>query len=186
MPKICNTSDKNKLRLTALRAVFLIFLLCLASALLLGLGACNKNPENNSGNGNSGGNGPLTDVPPDEADPDGGEEDEGDKDNPLLKGDVVNVNNYKTTTQVGYKAEILGTVEANRPVEGLHDEHEKFGIPAYPVYGRTLNAVIGAGKEEARNALIAESAYLASSSTSHNSGRSDSPRSEERRVGKEC
>lgn len=177
MPKICNTSDKNKLRLTALRAVFLIFLLCLASALLLGLGACNKNPEDNSGNGNSGGNGPVTDVPPDEADPDpdGGEEDEGDKDNPLLKGDVVNVNNYKTTTQVGYKAEILGTVEANRPVEGLHDEHEKFGIPAYPVYGRTLNAVIGAGKEEARNALIAESAYLASSSTSHNSGRSDSP-----------
>ncbi|MDE7454899.1 MAG: M60 family metallopeptidase, partial [Clostridia bacterium] len=65
---------------------------------------------------------------------------------------------YASAQSVGYYAETLGTVERNKPVEGVHDE----GLSAYPTYGKTLNSVIGAeeSKVAARSALVKESEYL--------------------------
>ncbi len=79
-------------------------------------------------------------------------------------------NEYANTTVVGVHGEIKGTVERYRPVAEIMDG----GLPSgYPKYGSTLSGVIGSDpdKTAARNALIAESAYLCATGTRHNSGK---------------
>ncbi len=81
---------------------------------------------------------------------------------------TYNVEDHKTTTMVGYSAEELGTVKRNVPTT-TQDE----GLPSgYPKYGYTLSSVLGTTEEKKkmRDALIAESSYLAATGTSHNSG----------------
>ncbi|MCI8612547.1 MAG: hypothetical protein HFE48_02470 [Clostridia bacterium] len=62
---------------------------------------------------------------------------------------------------VGYSAEYLGTVPRSTPTEVKNEGLET----GYPKYGYTLNMTT-----EQKNAMIAESAYLCTRSTSHNSG----------------
>ncbi|MDE5667738.1 MAG: M60 family metallopeptidase, partial [Clostridia bacterium] len=105
----------------------------------------------------------------------------------VLGQDPVTANPYKQTTMVGYSSETVGTVDRNKPVEGLHDEREFFslgdsietnianaGTVRYPVYGSTMNSVVGADpdglKAAARTVLINESDYLTAYGTSNNSG----------------
>lgn len=78
------------------------------------------------------------------------------------------VNEYEATSAVGYYGKVLGTVKRNKPVSEVKDE----GLPEYPKYGYTLSSVIGSteDKTKARDALIAESAYLCATGTRHNSG----------------
>ncbi len=79
-----------------------------------------------------------------------------------------NIDDHKTTSQVGYHGEILGTVKRNIPTK-TQDGGLSSG---YPKYGYTLKSVLGtsADKIAMRNALIAEAAYLCATGTSHNSG----------------
>lgn len=74
---------------------------------------------------------------------------------------------YKTTTQVGYEMEELGTVKRNIPTTMKNE-----GLPAYPQYGSTLRSVIGSeqDKQDARTALIEESNYLTTSDTRNGGG----------------
>ena len=84
-----------------------------------------------------------------------------------VKGEVYE-SEFATTTAVGFSSKIIGEIERIKPVEEVKNE----GLANYPVYGYTLNEVIGsdADKIAARNALIDESDYLTASGTRNNSG----------------
>ena len=88
---------------------------------------------------------------------------------------------YASITKVGYSAKVLGTVDKEdivKPVKEIQNEGlTSQGLSKYPTYGSTPSGVLGTGETQValRNKLIAESAYLASSNTSHNSGSSPHP-----------
>lgn len=88
---------------------------------------------------------------------------------------------YTGNSIVGTSFEYKGTIDKEnivKPVaetknEGLTEN----GLSKYPTFGSTPSGVLGSGEEQVamRNKLIAESVYVASSNTSHNSGRSPHP-----------
>lgn len=89
---------------------------------------------------------------------------------------------FASNSVVGYSADVVRTLDSSeivKPVESPKDENltQTMGLSAYPTYGRTPSGVLGTGDAQValRNALIAESAYVASSNTSHNSGASPRP-----------
>lgn len=73
-------------------------------------------------------------------------------------------NTYKTTTKVGYEAEVLGTVDRKIP-EDFNDEG--MSPVGYPKYGYTLKDSIGSSDEKVaiRNQIIRESEYLTTVNT---------------------
>lgn len=75
-------------------------------------------------------------------------------------------NEHKSETLVGYYAEYLGTVRRNVPKTASNEGLET----GYPQYGYTMN--LNAAQ---KSAMIRESAYLATSDTSANSGTSVAP-----------
>ena len=88
------------------------------------------------------------------------------------------INQYPAMTKVAFHSEQTTKAKRNKPVDGVHDEAEAFGSTnGYPKYGSTLRAVLGADDDKvmARNALIAESTYLAAYGTrgANNDGRGD-------------
>lgn len=147
-----------------------IMVLTLAFSFMVGTTACgsdvdeggtNSGADDGTGSGNNDGNGGngdiLTSFTPAE----------------LLKyEDDLYDTEFKTTSSVGVSGRVIDTVARNIPAEAQNE-----GLAAYPKYGYTLKSVIGtdADKVAARNALIKESAYLASANTSHNSGSSPHP-----------
>ncbi|MDE6411550.1 MAG: M60 family metallopeptidase [Clostridia bacterium] len=81
---------------------------------------------------------------------------------------------YAGNSIVGTSFKNVGTVDKIvKPVAEMKNE----GLPNYPAYGKSLNSVLGSGEDKvaARNKLIKESVYVASSNTSHNSGASPHP-----------
>lgn len=80
-------------------------------------------------------------------------------------------------TQVGHSSQVLGKANRVKPVAEIKNDGARFGNTDYPKYGYTLRDVIGVDDDKvaARQALIAESAYLCTESTSANSGASPSP-----------
>lgn len=78
-------------------------------------------------------------------------------------------NQYKTSTRVGYEAEVIGTVDRKIP-EDVKDEGKS--SVGYPKFGYTLNSCIGTSEEKValRNAIIAESSYLTSVNTWNGGG----------------
>lgn len=90
---------------------------------------------------------------------------------------------YASNSIVGYSGRYLGTLDESEIVRPSGSEPADEGlvssgtISAYPVYGRTPSGILGNTDDKIamRSALIAESAYVASSNTSHNSGASPHP-----------
>lgn len=78
-------------------------------------------------------------------------------------------NPYKTSTKVGYEAEVLGTVKRTIPTEEKNEGRSSVG---YPKYGYTLKECIGTDPEkvEMRNAIIGESSYLTTVNTWNGGG----------------
>lgn len=105
----------------------------------------------------------------------------GDPDDPEVQRSYVY--EYASNSSVGYSAKVLRTLDSSeivKPVGEAKDEGlvSSGAISAYPVYGRTPSGILDGGgtdNSSKRNALIAESVYIASSNTSHNSGASPRP-----------
>ena len=92
------------------------------------------------------------------------------------------VYDYASNSAVGYSSDIIRTLDSSeivKPVETPQDEGlvSSGKIPSYPKFGYTPQGILGTteDKKAMRNALIAESAYVASANTSHNSGASPRP-----------
>ncbi len=86
----------------------------------------------------------------------------------LINQSARAINSYPAMTRVSFHGEQSTNAKRNKPVDGVKDEAEAFGSTnGYPQYGYTLKAVIGTdeAKVAARNALIAESTYLAAYGT---------------------
>ena len=88
---------------------------------------------------------------------------------PSESEDSYTVNEYKATTAVGFYGKVTGTVERNRPVDGVHNEGS-IEESKYPKFGYTPKGVTGSGNESIRDALIAESSYLTATGTRNAGG----------------
>ena len=73
-------------------------------------------------------------------------------------------NEYRTSTKVGYEAEVIGTVDRKLP-EDVKDEG--MSTVGYPTYGYTLSACLGSSDEKVamRNLIIRESELLTTVNT---------------------
>ncbi|MDE6667075.1 MAG: M60 family metallopeptidase [Clostridia bacterium] len=75
----------------------------------------------------------------------------------ILAKNPVTVNAYANTTKVGYSSATVGTVQRNKPVEGVKNEGLSSG---YPKYGSTLSLTT-----EQKTAIIAENRKLTANGT---------------------
>ncbi len=78
-------------------------------------------------------------------------------------------NSFKSETIVGFSGKQIGTITRNVPKT---TSNEGMSSAGYPVYGRTLSAVLGSSddKKAMRTALIAEANYLCATGTANAGG----------------
>ncbi len=155
----------GKVKIIVIAAICIVLVAALVIGLVVGLKSCRGKGEQSDGIIKVGDVSvmPTTAVGSDKPDLP--------SDSILVKGESSTpVNSYVGAGVVGYSAEVLGTVQ--RKAVTVSNE----GLSEYPKYGTNLNSVLGGDDEQKakRSALVAESAYLAASTTA-NGGTSPHP-----------